>query len=269
MLALLAALASCAGARGGPERPDVLLATTTSFQDSGLLDVLAADFAARSGYRLRPTAVGSGAAIAIAARGDVDVVFAHSPDAEQRFMAEGHGRRRLLVMHNDFVVLGPPHDPAGVRGTGAHDAFRRIASAGAAFISRGDDSGTHVKELALWREAGIDPRAEPWYVVASTGMGQTLQVASERDAYTLGDRGTFLARRESVTLEILVENDPPLLNHYHVMTVDPARHPGVNAAGADAFADYLVSRETQRLIAEFGVDRFGERLFFPDAEGSP
>lgn len=255
--------ASCAAAQ--TQRREVLLATTTSFQDSGLLDDLVSDFGLKTGYRIRATAVGSGAAIAIGARGDADVILAHSPKAEEAFMAAGHGSRRTLVMHNDFVIVGPPADPAGVRGTRALEAMRRIAAARATFYSRGDNSGTDVFEKDLWRQAAA-ATAPPWYIEAATGMGQLLQIASEKRAYTISDRATYLTRRAGLALEVLAEKDPPLLNYYHVMTVDPGRFPRVNAAGASAFADYLVSPETQRRIERFGVAKYGQPLFFPDAE---
>ncbi len=241
-----------------------MLATTTSFQDSGLLDVLAADFERRTGYHLKATAVGTGAALAIGARGDADVLFVHAPDAELDFVKAGNGDRRIFVMHNDFVLVGPTADPARVRGRNTFDALRAIAAVGATFVSRGDNSGTDIFEKALWKTAGVTP-VRPWYVEAATGMGQTLTVASEKRAYTLSDRGTYLARRAQLSLEILVERDPPLVNLYHVITVNPAKFPKVNAAGANAFADYLVSPETQRLIASFGVDKYGQPLFYADA----
>ena len=246
------------------ERPEVLLATTTSFQDSGLLDVLAADFQKRTPYRLRATAVGTGAALAIGARGDADVVFVHAPNEELAYMQQGNGDRRLLVMHNDFVLVGPPADPARVRGKNIFEALRAIAASGTTFISRGDKSGTDIFEKNLWKQTGIAPTGS-WYVEAATGMGQTLTIASEKRAYTLSDRGTFLARRAQIDVAILVERDPPLINLYHVITVNPEKFPKVNAVGANAFADYVVSAETQRLIASFGVDKYGEPLFFPDA----
>jgi tungstate transport system substrate-binding protein len=261
--ALLVATVACASG-GGADRRDVLLATTTSFQDSGLLDELVTDFTARTGYRVRATAVGSGAAIALGAKGDVDVVFAHSEAAELEFMAQGHGARRLLVMHNDFIVLGPPNDPARAAGRPALEALRAIAAARAPFYSRGDRSGTDVFEKDLWRTAGISPAA-PWYVEAATGMGQLLRIASEKRAYTIGDRATYLSRRAELELIVVAEKEPPLFNYYHVMSVNPAKHPRVNAQGADAFMDYLVSAPTQRRIAEFGVAKYGEPLFHPDA----
>jgi len=257
-------LAACGPAGGAVTRREVLLATTTSFQDSGLLDVLAADFQNRTPYRLRATAVGTGAALAIGARGDADVLFVHAPQEELSYMRDGNGDRRAVVMHNDFVLLGPPSDPAHVRGKNVFDALRAIADSRIAFISRGDNSGTDIFEKNLWKQTGVVP-AGAWYVEAATGMGQTLTVASEKRAYTLSDRATFLARRGQIELAIIVERDPPLINVYHVITVSARKFPKVNAAGADAFADYLVSPETQRLIASFGMDKYGEELFFPDA----
>jgi len=250
-----------------PARPDLLLATTTSTQDSGLLDVLIPDFEKKTGYRVKTSAVGTGAALAIGARGDADVVLVHAPSLEQDFMKQGNGDRRLFVMHNDFIVVGPPADPAGITGKGALDALRAIAAAQATFISRGDNSGTDVLEKSLWKQVGITP-SKPWYVEAATGMGQTLQIASEKRAYTITDRSTYVARKASLDLGIVVDKDPPLLNYYHVITVSPTKFPKVNSGGANAFADYLVNAETQKLIASFGVDKFGQQLFFPDA-GQP
>jgi tungstate transport system substrate-binding protein len=247
-----------------PARPDLLLATTTSTQDSGLLDVLIPDFQAKTGYKVKTSAVGTGAALAIGARGDADVVLVHAPSLEQDFMKQGNGDRRLFVMHNDFIVVGPPADPAGIKGKGVNDALRAIAVAQASFISRGDNSGTDVLEKSLWKQVGITP-AKPWYVEAATGMGQTLQIASEKRAYTITDRSTYLARKTSLDLGIVVDKDPPLLNYYHVITVSPTKFPKINSAGANAFADYLVHPDTQKIIASFGVDKYGQPLFFPDA----
>lgn len=250
-----------------PARPDLLLATTTSTQDSGLLDVLIPDFEKKTGYKVKTSAVGTGAALAIGARGDADVVLVHAPSLEQDFMRQGNGDRRLFVMHNDFIVVGPPADPARITGKGVLDALRAIAAAQATFISRGDNSGTDVLEKSLWKQVGITP-AKPWYVEAANGMGQTLQIASEKRAYTITDRSTYVARKASLDLGIVVDKDPPLLNYYHVITVSPTKFPKVNSGGANAFADYLVNAETQKLIANFGVDKFGQQLFFPDA-GQP
>ena len=247
-----------------PDRPDLLLATTTSTQDSGLLDVLIPDFEKRTGYKVKTSAVGTGAALAIGARGDADVVLVHAPSAELDYMKAGNGDRRLLVMHNDFIVIGPLSDPARVKGLRVSEALKAIANAQATFISRGDNSGTDILEKALWKQIAISPQ-RPWYVEAATGMGQTLTIASEKRAYTISDRATFLARRSEIALDILVEKDPPLINVYHVITVNATRFPRVNRAGADAFADYLVAPQTQKLIAGFGVDKYGQPLFFPDA----
>jgi len=247
-----------------PARADLLLATTTSTQDSGLLDVLIPDFEKKFGYKVKTAAVGTGAALAIGARGEADVVLVHAPSLEQDFMKQGNGERRLFVMHNDFIVVGPPSDPAGIKGKGVKDALRVIAAAQAPFISRGDNSGTDVLEKSLWKAIAITP-AKPWYVEAATGMGQTLQIASEKRGYTITDRSTYVARKGSLDLGIIVDKDPPLLNYYHVITVSPAKWPKVNNAGANAFADYLVDPATQKLIASFGLDKFGEQLFFPDA----
>ena len=261
---LVALLFAACGGGGSPARPEILLATTTSTQDSGLLDALIPDFEKRTGYRVKTTAVGTGAALAIGARGDADVVLVHAPSAEKPFMEADNGSRRLLVMHNDFVLVGPPNDPAGVRGIKVLDALRTVARAGATFVSRGDESGTHILERALWKQAAVQPGGD-WYVEAATGMGQTLTIASEKRGYTITDRGTYLARRGPLELAILVEKDPPLINIYHVITVNGGKFQRVNSAGADAFADYLVSPDAQKIIGSFGVDRFGQPLFFPDA----
>ena len=250
-----------------PTRPDLLLSTTTSTQDSGLLDALIPNFEKKTGYKVKTSAVGTGAALAIGARGDADVVLVHAASLEKKFMDDGNGERRLFVMHNDFIVVGRPSDPAGIKGKGALDALRAIAAAQATFISRGDNSGTDVLEKSLWKQIGVTP-ARPWYVEAATGMGQTLQIASEKNAYTITDRGTYLSQKSHLTLDILNQGDPPLLNFYHVITVNPTKFPKVNIAGANAFADYLVSPDTQKIIGSFGVAKFGAPLFFPDA-GKP
>ncbi len=243
----------------------VILATTTSTQDSGLLDVLVPMFEKQTGYVVKTISVGTGQALALGGRGEADVVLVHAPEAERKYVSEGTLVNRRLVMHNDFIIVGPEADPAQVRGLRrAIDAFRRIAEARAAFVSRGDNSGTNILEKRLWKQAGIEPSGD-WYLQAGQGMGQTLGIASEKRAYTLTDRGTLLALVKRVQLPILVEKDPPLLNIYSVMEVNPSRFPKVNAAGGKAFADFMVSPGAQAVIKSFGVERFGEPLFFPDA----
>lgn len=273
-VALAAALAlsgAVPAAAADPTR-SVILATTTSTQDSGLLDVLVPVFEARSGYLVKTIAVGSGQAMALARKGEADVLLVHSPAGEEKLVAEGHGANRRLVMHNDFVLVGPPGDPARVRGLASTArAFEGIAAAGALFLSRGDDSGTHAREKGVWKAAGIDPEGLRSYQQTGLGMGETLNVASEKGAYTLTDRATFLARTRArpLALEILVEREPLLLNVYHVLEVSPARWPKVNAAGARAFADFVVSPAAQEIIARFGVDLVGAPLFVPDAGKDP
>ncbi len=261
LAAALALLASGAPAAAQPRV--VILSTTTSTQDSGLLDVLVPIFEQRTGYTVRTIAVGTGQALALAARGEADVTLAHAPALEKKYVAEGKLRNRRLVMYNDFVVLGPEADPARVRGErSAVAALRRVAAAGAPFVSRGDGSGTNILELALWKEAGVTPAA-PWYIESGQGMGATLGIADDRRAYTLADRATFLAFRKRLALAIMVEGDRRLLNLYSVLEVDPANGPRVNAAGGRAFAEFIVSPAVQRVIEAFGVDTYGRPLFVP------
>lgn len=251
-----------------PQARTILLATTTSTQDSGLLDVLVPLFEKRTGHTVKTIAVGTGQSLALGARGEADVVLAHAPELERKYVAEGSIVNRRPVMHNDFILVGPSADPAGIQETKrAAEALKRIAARQARFISRGDNSGTHNKERVLWKAAGVIPGG-PWYLESGQGMGATLVIASEKDAYTLTDRGTYLAFRTRIRLAILVEGDAPLLNPYHVMEGNPARHPKVNAAGGKAFADFLVSAEAQEVIRTFGVEKYGQPLFFPDA-GKP
>lgn len=263
---LLLVLASAAGAAEA-QRP-VVLATTTSTQDSGLLDVLVPLFEKKTGYPVKTIAVGTGQALVMAARGEVDVVLVHAPKLELEYLARGNLVNRGLVMHNDFILVGPPADPAGIRGVKpAPQALKRVAEKEARFVSRGDNSGTHSKERTLWKAAGLAPKGS-WYIESGQGMAATLTIASEKGAYTLTDRATHLAFRKRLQLVILLDGDAPLLNIYHVMEVNPARHPRVNAAGGKAFADFMLSAEAQAVIKTFGVEKYGEPLFFPDA-GKP
>jgi len=243
---------------------DLILATTTSTQDSGLLDVLVPAFEEATGYSVKTVAVGSGQAIEMGEQGNADVLLVHSPAAEKELVAAGYGIDRRLVMHNSYLIVGPPADPAKIKGlTSAVDAFTAIAGSESTFVSRGDESGTHTKELGYWKKAGITPEGA-WYIETGQGMAATLQVSSEKIGYTLTDIATWLATQEKLDLESLVTDDPSLLNPYHVIQVNPEKFPKVNAAGGNAFADFLLSAEAQAMIGEFGVDEFGQQLFIPD-----
>jgi len=248
------------------QQKTILLATTTSTQDSGLLDVLIPIFGKKMGYFVKTIAVGSGQAMAMGQKGEADVLLVHSPDAEQKFVAEGYGINRKLIMHNDYIIVGFSEDPAKIKGIkSSSEAFKKIASAKTLFLSRGDNSGTHSKEKSIWKTAGINPEGEKWYQQTGLGMGQTLSVAAEKKGYTLADGGTYLALKKNLGLDILVEGDAILLNIYHVIEVNPAKWPKVNTAGAKAFADFMVSKETQDIVKTFGVEKYGSPLFFPDA----
>jgi tungstate transport system substrate-binding protein len=253
-----------------PANPNIILATTTSTQDSGLLDVLVPLFEEQSGYTVQTIAVGSGEAMKMGEEGNADVLLVHAPASEVTFMEAGHGIDRFLVMHNDFVIVGPAADPAGIKGMAtATEAFTAIFNAGAEFITRGDDSGTHKKELALWKAAALDPAGQAWYVETGQGMGASMIVASEKGAYILTDRATYLANKDNYQLEILVEGEPGLLNIYHVITVNPDKSDQINSEGGLAFANFMVDAATQAVIGEFGVDTYGAPLFFPDAGRDP
>ena len=249
---------------------NLILATTTSTQDSGLLDQLLPLFEKKSGYFVKTIAVGSGQAMAMGEKGEADVLLVHSPDAEKKFMEKGAGSSRRLVMHNDFVLIGPAGDPAGIRtAKTSAEAFKKISQSGALFLSRGDNSGTHAKEKEIWKAAAIAPDGQKWYQQTGLGMGQTLHIAAEKKGYTLTDRATYLALKKGLGLAILVEGDARLLNIYHVIEVNPAKWPRVNAPAAKAFADFMVSKAAQDRIGTFGVDKFGAPLFFPDAGKKP
>ena len=263
ILLVLLAEAGCAGST----RPDesLLLATTTSTQDSGLLDVLVPLFEKQSGVKVKVVAVGTGQALQLGQRGDADVLLVHDPAAEEKFMAGGHGVLHKEVMHNDFVLVGPKDDPAKVKGEkSVAEAFARIAQRPSPFVSRGDESGTQQKERQVWMKAKVEPHGE-WYIRAGAGMGQVLRMAGEKRAYTLSDRATYLAQRKGTDLDILLEGDPLLLNRYSVIVVSPDKHPHVREQAARQFADFLLSDEAQKVIADFGKKEFGEPLFFPEA----
>jgi tungstate transport system substrate-binding protein len=264
MLLALAVAACGEDDAGAPaDKGQLILATTTSTQDSGLLDELVPRFQDQSGCSVKTVAVGSGEALELGEKGDADVLLVHSPAAEEEFMEGGHGVSRTAVMHNDFVVVGPAEDPAKIKGAGsAADAFERISKEKAPFASRADESGTHTKELSIWEAAGVEP-AGSWYIETGQGMGETLTIAGQKRAYTLADRGTFLAT-DNVDLDLLVEGGSDLLNPYHVIVVEGE---DVNRECAQAFADWITSPEIQDEIGRFGVDEYGEPLFFPDATG--
>ena len=263
----VATAAPTAVSRSGSDK-ELILATTTSTQDSGLLDVLIPLFQQQTGYEVKTVSVGTGAALALGGRGEADVVLVHAPESEKQWMAQGYGTERLLVMHNDFILVGPGDDPAKLKDTpSAVDALKRLATAQAQFVSRGDNSGTQQAELALWKKAQVDPKGQAWYVESGTGMGQTLTIADQKRAYTLTDRATWLAWTDKIDLPIVVEGDKSLFNVYHVMPVNAARFSTVkiNTTGAQAFADFLLAPATQEMIGSFGRDKYGQQLFVPDA----
>ncbi len=243
----------------------IILATTTSTQDSGLLDVLVPLFEEQSGYVVKVIAVGTGQALRMGESGDADVMLVHAPAAEKVLIENGSAIDRRLIMHNDFVIVGPPDDPAGIRGlSDPYLAFSKITSSGSSFISRGDDSGTHKKELRIWSEAGPVPD-ETRYLESGQGMATTLRIASEKTAYALTDRATFLTQADTLDLDIMIEGHGSLLNLYHVMAVNPERWSLVNEEGARAWMDFLASDATQMEIGTFGLEEFGQPLFYPDA----
>lgn len=256
------------GCSSQPIQVELILATTTSTQDSGLLDVLIPLFETETGYSVQTIAVGSGQAMKMGEEGNADVLLVHAPASEVAFMENGFGKDRALVMHNDFIIVGPASDPAGIKGKAVTDALKLISAGSGTFVSRGDDSGTHKAELALWKKAGLDPKvAMPvWYLESGQGMGATLTIASEKNAYTLIDRATYLANNANLQLEVLVEGDKALLNVYHVITVNPDKWPKANYDGALAFLKFMTDPSTQKVIGQFGVDKYGQQLFIPDAD---
>ena len=265
MLLALALAPAPAALAPAPASTTVILSTTTSTQDSGLLDVLVPLFEQSTGYTVKTISVGTGQALALAARGEADVTLCHAPGLEKKYVAEGKMQERRLVMYNDFLIVGPEADPAKVKGhTSVVAAMKKIAAAGARFVSRGDKSGTHILEQRLWKEAGLTPAA-PWYIESGQGMGATLGIANDRQAYTLTDRATMLAFAKRVTLAPMVERDKLLLNIYSVMEVNAANGPRVNAAGGKAFADFMLAPQTQAVIKTFGADKYGQPLFVPIA----
>jgi tungstate transport system substrate-binding protein len=245
----------------------LVLATTTSTADSGLLDYLLPDFETQNGVKVDVIAVGTGQALQLGRDGNADVLLVHARAQEDEFMAANDGTRREDVMYNDFVIVGPESDPAGIKGmTNAADAFKKIAETGSPFVSRGDKSGTHTKELSIWKSAGIEPAGD-WYISSGQGMGEVLTMANEQQAYTLSDRATYLARTKGgLELGVLVEGDKALFNPYGVIAVNPDKNPQINAEMAQKFIDWIISVPTQEKIQAFGVQDFGQSLFIPDSQ---
>jgi tungstate transport system substrate-binding protein len=248
-----------------PKKSDLLLVSTTSTQDSGLLDLLVPEFEKKTGYNVKTIAVGTGAGLAMGEKGEVDVLLTHSPSAEEKLVNNQDVINYHLVMYNDFVFVGPTLDPAKIKGTNsAIGALKKIYEQNSLFISRGDDSGTHKKEKTLWEEAKIEPTGK-WYQESGSGQGQTLYIASQKGGYALTDRGTFLSLQKDLNLDVLVEGDQSLLNVYHVMQVNPDKLPKVNQEGARTFIEFIIDPKTQKQIEEFGKDKFGQSLFYPAA----
>lgn len=248
-----------------PGSKSIILSTTTSTQDSGLLDVLVPLFEKKTGYTVKTASVGTGQALELAARGEADVALVHAPSLEKKYVADGKLLNRRLVMYNDFVIIGPQNDPAKIKAAKSSiQAMKLIAGSRSPFVSRGDNSGTHNLEKALWKQAGVEPKGA-WYIESGQGMGATLGIANEKNAYTITDRATYLAFRKRIALPILLERDKPLLNIYSVMEVSPANGPKINTTGGKAFADFMLAPETQAVIKNFGMDKYGQALFVPVA----
>jgi len=271
MLLAIGLLAGCGTAQeqGAPVEPagSIILATTTSTQDSGLLDYLLPEFTNDTGIEVQTIAVGTGKAIQMGVDGEADIMLVHAKASEEEFMANGDGVERSDVMYNDFILLGPPSDPAGIKAAYADDiigALTAINDVKAKFVSRGDDSGTHKKELAIWKSAEIAPEGA-WYISAGQGMGPVLTMASEQQAYTISDRATYLSMKDTLELEIVCEGATDLLNQYGVITVNPEKNEQINYEGAKAFYDWMISEKGQQLISQYGVEEYGQALFIPNA----
>ncbi|MEI8020884.1 MAG: substrate-binding domain-containing protein [Schlesneria sp.] len=251
-----------------PSSRELTLATTTSTQDSGLLDVLLPAFERESGVKVKVIAVGSGQALELGRRGDADVLLTHSPQAETKFMDEGWGGKREALMHNDFVIVGPAEGRAGLKNAPtAADAFKIIAEAKSAFISRSDESGTHQKEINIWKTAGVEPDGM-WYIRAGAGMAQALRMAHEKNAFVLSDRATYLTLKNEIELSVSFEGDEQLMNRYSVITINPKKHSHIHHDEANRFVEFLMSPNAKKIIGSFGVELYGQALFVPDAKGT-
>lgn len=276
LIMVLTAFSGCAKEEASPQPEEegpaeiigkIILATTTSTQDSGLLDVILPDFTYKTGYEADVIAVGSGEAMKMGENGEADVLLVHSPAAEKEFVAAGHSPARYDVMYNDFIILGPKDDPAGIKAAApdnAQAAFQKIYDDQTTFISRADESGTHKKELSIWDKLRLTPSGD-WYVESGKGMGDVITMTNEMLGYTLADRATWLNMSEGTDLQIITEGDKDLFNQYGVMVVDPAKNEQINAEGALAFQEWILSEETQKLIGEYGKDQYGIALFTPSA----
>lgn len=273
MIFMISVVAGCAqeeapdqAANQPPAATELKLATTTSTEDSGLLDAILPEFEKDANYKVQVIAVGTGQAIEMGEAGDVDVILVHSRAAEDKFVEDGFGVDRRDVMYNDFLIIGPAEDPAGIKGeTDILNAFVAIQEKQVPFVSRGDNSGTDKKEKGIWKKAEITPEGD-WYIEVGQGMGDTFRMADEKKAYTLIDRATYLNLKENYQLEPIVEGSPDLLNPYGVIPVNPEKYAHVDFEGATAFAEWLTSEKGQQLIGEFGVDKYGQQLFIPDAK---
>jgi len=245
----------------------IILSTTTSTENSGLLAYILPDFTEKRGIEVKVVAVGTGKALQMGRDGEADVLLVHAKPAEELFVEEGHSLERFDVMYNDFVIIGPEADPAGLKASGDNvaESFSKLYENQAAFVSRGDDSGTHKKEKSLWQEADLIPEGD-MYISAGKGMGDVIQMADELQAYTMSDRATYLAMSQGIDLKVLVEGDPVLFNQYGVMAVNPDKNDQINNEGAKAFIEWLLSSETQEMISGFGVEKYGQPLFIPNAE---
>jgi tungstate transport system substrate-binding protein len=264
-LSLLLVLSLLVPVAQAKDKPKLVLATTTSTMDSGLLDFLVPIFEKENGSKVQVISVGTGAAIRYGKDGNADVVLVHDPVAEEQVVKEGFFVERKYLMYNDFVIVGPADDPAGIKGLStAAEALKRIEASQATFVSRADQSGTHKKEERMWAVAGLSPKGS-WYLQAGAGMEAVLRIANEKRAYCLTDRGTYLAHQKEYELPILVEGDQELFNPYHIMLVAPAKYPFVNNSLARKFSDLLTSERGQKMIAEYGVEKYGQPLFYPAA----
>lgn len=267
LIACMPSLLGCSCGSGQSET--LVLATTTSTRDTGLLDVLLPAFTEKTGIKVKAVAVGSGQALELGRRGDADVLLSHAPAAEEQFTAEGYGEVRRPLMYNDFVVVGPESDPAKAKGAASvREVFQRVARSKSPFVSRGDQSGTHMKEGQLWEMSAVKPEGD-WYIEAGAGMAEALRMANQKRAYTLSDRATFLSQRNLLELTVAHEGDRSLRNHYCVIVVSPRRNPNVRHDAAGKLADFLLSSEGRKIIAGFGFSQYGQQLFFPEHAPDP